>query len=423
MFGSYGDDVYVFERGGVKAKRGMVARAARSTCWQSVGIASRWRGRRSIVMGRRKSVAWALLLVVALAGGCGRDVSFNAAEEEGGMQIDWSSVTPAEVEELIAKGELDAKGLYKKEIRGEMFALSTPMMVVLYNGNLNVLDVLIEHGADIEHYSLFEEEGKITALNGAVYMGNVEMVERLLELGVSAEEEYNIFGSPIIYFVLTGNDLNPRKRKEILDLLLQYGANINALDYRSEKDFVVSTPLMVAVMRAVTNRFFSHEEDYHEEDYIELIRYMISRGGDINLHPPGSVVTAMNFAAVGVNANVIEELISLGGDVNLQSDVDCLTPLLTYAAFGQSIEVFDVLIDSGANLDHHTCDGSYDILDILALRRNDESFQLEENPVFGYLKFATEEEWSDFGDRIVGRLSELCEELPYEICHDLEEGT
>lgn len=328
--------------------------------------------------------------------------------------INWRSITPVEAERLIERGDLDPNGLFTQTI-GDRETLVPPIVkVIMKKGDLDVIDVLVAHGADIDKHH--GKHNQISALKIALYAGEIDIAKRLLELGADPNPEGD--GKPAIFYALTHVDLEPEIRREMIELLLNFGADINELADAEKNFFVIFTPLMEAVVRSIIPE--------NRENYAGLIPYMVSDlGADVNLFPSGSLVAAMHIAALGEDTDVIRELVLLGGDVNIVSGNDCWPPLFFFVVSGQSMEVFDFLISEGANIDY-ICPSGENILDFIEYRikvGSNRNFNFLFGPTNNREKFSTVEEWREFGRTIKARLVELCEERRDDICNALEEST
>ena len=316
--------------------------------------------------------------------------------------INWKALTPAEAETLIQKGDLDPNGFFMGT--GKIKILLTPIMkVVEKNGNPEVLDILVKYGSDV---NASVEKYKYTALHFAVHKGDIAMSRKLLQL----KADMHSTKKPVIFNTLSNRRLKLDERKEMIDLLLMYGADINALDYSvQEEHSLVFTLLMSAIARAI-------RED--REDDVNLISFIASRGGDVNFVPNGSEMTAMHLATNIVDINIMKELIELGGDVNLLNARGCWSPLSAFILFGQNIEVFDLLISEGADIEHKCTNGS-NMIDLVRVRRDYEGGNSLDFVIDKEI-FPTMSSWRDFGGTILLRIEGICKEERYKICNELE---
>ena len=113
----------------------------------------------------------------------------------------------AEVEQFLKK-EPDA--INKLSDRGV-----TPFILACYRGNNEVAKYLMNNGADV---NVCTSEG--SAIYGILFKNNTEMLSYILENGISPNDtcQFQQFGTPLHMAMSL-------KRYELVELLLQYGAN------------------------------------------------------------------------------------------------------------------------------------------------------------------------------------------------------
>jgi ankyrin repeat protein len=85
-------------------------------------------------------------------------------------------------------------------------------------GHEEVADILLEHGADINHYA---PSG--TPLGIAAYAGQLKMVTKLLDAGADINAKSAEGYTPLMTACNTG-------RTEVVQLLISRGANLNLRD-------------------------------------------------------------------------------------------------------------------------------------------------------------------------------------------------
>ena len=317
------------------------------------------------------------------------------AEENSFAKINWKTVTPAELDAAIADGKLDANAPFGD---GDFPPL---WHAVSKSDNLDLLDVLVRHGAEINQTSTTLG---MAALHLAAYQGRVPQMRRLLELGADVHlRDADGTGELIITYPLHNKGeyyQSAEQRKAALDVLLKHGADLHFRPLLRDK---ISPGIMA---HAVAPQCQGDLDTYNG-----ILSYLASLGADVNYHPSASRASAIHFAVVAckLEDGVLQELVSLGGDVNLTGEFG-VTPLMWFAQGGRDIAVFDYLLKKGANLDAK----SKNAWSVLTYARN--------RDMATALAFSdSEEEFIAFGDKIIARIESLCENREYEVCAELDE--
>uniref|UniRef100_A0A914DN02 Major sperm protein n=1 Tax=Acrobeloides nanus TaxID=290746 RepID=A0A914DN02_9BILA len=182
------------------------------------------------------------------------------------------------------------------------------------NDNKLIVELLLKHGADIEHQNT---EGE-TCLMTASSRNNIEVVCYLLEKGADSNIK-DKYGRTALFYVVNENKL-------IVKLLLEHGADI---EHQNTKGV---TCLMYA---SYNNR-------------IEIVRYLLKKGADVNRKDKNGS-TALHYAARNKNDNklIVELLLKHGADIEHQN-TEGETCLMT-ASSRNNIEVVRYLLEKGAD--------------------------------------------------------------------------
>lgn len=155
----------------------------------------------------------------------------------------------------------------------------------------------------------------ITQIHDGVLDGDIEKVRQCLEKGVDADIQKGQGVTPICLAIYDG-------KKEIVELLVDYGANIN--QGLSEEDGV--NPLLEAGIK----------------DYPELVDFFLSRGATVGIH----------FAALQGDIDAVRNFIQQNVPINSKRNRG-MTPL-HLAAKGGHREIVNLLLDNGANINFYT---------------------------------------------------------------------
>ncbi|MEE4380048.1 MAG: ankyrin repeat domain-containing protein [Candidatus Competibacteraceae bacterium] len=249
--------------------------------------------------------------------------------------------------------------------------------------------VYAKGGVNLNHH---DEDNGFTFLHAACRLGNLDAARWLLQKGAHVDrpvccddEDDDQNGATAL--MLTVDSIAGKQRK-LIELLLDTGANINAVDsmgrnvvhYALEApellDLVLTrganpsirghdgeTPLMRATMmrdeRIVTRlRDAGASEEgmldveflqaVFEEEHDRVSDYL-ARGADVNFQSQG---TALTTAVSNADVEMIRLLLDAGADVNLAATDDPdgdFNPLLRSAYDGHA-EIVRLLIDAGADL-------------------------------------------------------------------------
>lgn len=216
----------------------------------------------------------------------------------------------------------------------------SPLNLALQNNDKITAQTLIQGGADVN--SVNPDTGN-TPLISAIYAGNKEAVEFLLDKGAELEIPSKV-GSPLYVAVTTD-------KKEIADLLLEKGANPNAgslaktpLIYLIEKgdregveklikkganlnaSAATVTPLMTAMQ--TNNRYYATR--------------LVDAGADINYREPLSHETVLGRACRKGNKADIEFLVGLGASAAPQDVAFRYTPLGIILLQSESPDKWDI---------------------------------------------------------------------------------
>ncbi|KAJ5115954.1 hypothetical protein N7456_000302 [Penicillium angulare] len=173
----------------------------------------------------------------------------NTLDDEGHSALTFAvEYESAEATELLLKNGANPDGDDKAP--GDR-----PMLLAAHNGNVPVLEVLIQYGANIE----ITGNMGLTALRYACNRNQVDAVRSLLNHGAEIDAVYVPgHSTPLCCAVDDG-------KLEITKALLEYRPNLNAQDSAGH------TPIMLAV----------------KEKSVEILRLLLDSGADFNIQAPG----------------------------------------------------------------------------------------------------------------------------------------
>ncbi|MDA0746399.1 MAG: ankyrin repeat domain-containing protein [bacterium] len=130
-----------------------------------------------------------------------------------------------------------------------------------------------------------------TPLHWPAHNGSVEIVELLLDAGADIEaDEINCYGGKPLHWA-------SEHQPKTVELLLKRGANVNARNIKKDSDFLGFTPL---IMNA-----------FQRNDCAEVTELLLQAGADIQAQDAKGK-TALTYAIEGEHARVLEVLHSHG---------------------------------------------------------------------------------------------------------------
>ncbi|XP_041435639.1 ankyrin repeat domain-containing protein 17 isoform X3 [Xenopus laevis] len=258
----------------------------------------------------------------------------------------------------------------------------TPLMEAGSAGHVEVARVLLENGAGINTHS---NEFKESALTLACYKGHLEMVRFLLEAGADQEHKTDEMHTALMEACMDGH-------VEVARLLLDSGAQVNMPADSFESPLTLAACGGHVELAALLIERGANLEEVNDEGYTplmeaaregheEMVALLLGQGANINAQTEETQETALTLACCGGFLEVADFLIKAGADIEL----GCSTPLmeaaqeghlelvkyllaaanvqattatgdtaLTYACENGHTDVADVLLQTGADLEHES---------------------------------------------------------------------
>ena len=187
----------------------------------------------------------------------------------------------------------------------------TPLRAASYRGHIDVVRVLLEHGASVN--TIDENNPLSSAYDGK----HLEIMRLLLEHGADADALYDSDGDLVLHQASTDGQV------EVVHLLLRHNVDVGA---RGEFDW---TPLQCATL-------FGHTK---------VVQVLLDHGADINELDKG--YKSPLFLAIREGfLEVVQLLLEHGADVNIQDDKD-RTPYQVAESLGLA-EIVRLLLEYGA---------------------------------------------------------------------------
>nr|ACS15395.1 ankyrin 2,3/unc44-like protein [uncultured bacterium FLS12] len=197
-----------------------------------------------------------------------------------------------------------------------------PLMLAARNGDMEVVALLLDAGADVNARGYRRGKPWYTALHEAVSPGHLDIVKILLEHGANVDGNTDDSRRPLMLASWEGHT-------EIVQLLLEAGADVNARGYFEGKER--DTALHQAAFCG----------------YLGIVKALVENGAALDIVAPFSG-TPLHQAAFCGHTNVIQYLLDHGANKEAIDDRQ-KTPLLE-AVSGGKLPSVRLLVENGADL-------------------------------------------------------------------------
>ncbi|XP_050294137.1 ankyrin repeat and KH domain-containing protein 1-like isoform X2 [Anthonomus grandis grandis] len=262
-------------------------------------------------------------------------------------------------------------------IKGEC----TPLMEAASAGHLDIVRLLVHHGADVNAQSTSGNTPLMYACAGGHTEVSIleEVVKFLLENGANVEDHNENGHTPLMEAASAGH-------VALAKILLMHGAGINTHSnefkesaltlacYKGHLDMVRFLLEAGADQEHKTDEMHTALMEASMDGHVEVARLLLDSGAQVNM-PTDSFESPLTLAACGGHVDLAMLLIERGANIEEVND-EGYTPLMEAAREGHE-EMVHLLLGQGANINAQTdetqetaltlacCGGFTEVADIL----------------------------------------------------------
>jgi len=229
----------------------------------------------------------------------------------------------------------------------------TPLHLAVRNGHKDVAEVLLAHGADADA----KGPGGMTPLHIAAHTGNQALARVLLAKGANADAKEGGDWTPL-YRAVSGN------HEELVEILLSHGANVHAktrdgflpLFFAESKGIA---ELLLAHGAGVESRGYEERTPLHQAAMMlrkDVVELLLDRRANVNaLDSRGLTPLLMTIGPAGTDfaskaSNEITKILLINGaDANAR-DKEGKPPLHRAVSYNRK-DLVTLLLDHGAEID------------------------------------------------------------------------
>jgi ankyrin repeat protein len=238
---------------------------------------------------------------------------------------------------LVAGADVNLSGIRRNYLRYSEGAYvvveKTMLSAAIHSGNVQLVNILIEAGADVNAVSTYKDSRKTnkkvskSPLQDAVGLADLEISRVLLKAGADVGADWPSFCSDISMWGKAGMLATAivRGNIELFQLLLDSGANVNSISPTEES---------ITALEAASNA-----------GHLDIVETLLRRGAEIDGNPGSRIGTALKCAVVNGHAGVAFALLEAGADPTLAHSDESESPLVKAAVNGR-IDMLQMLLNA-----------------------------------------------------------------------------
>lgn len=218
-------------------------------------------------------------------------------------------------------------------------------LITREESNSEIAKILLDNGIKKD----LRNSSKMTALHWAAFCGKINIIEVLLEYGFDIEDKDSFGNTPIIKAMsqnkidavkfLFNKGARPDSQGQAGFSLLEYATR------RGDKDFVKQ---ILAKFTGEKKSSLGSLNEAAQKGNVETLKILLESGFDVNELSKWSNETPLMKAAYYGKLNAVKYLLDNGADVKLKDDRG--NTALLHAAWGGYTEIVKELLDRGAGV-------------------------------------------------------------------------